>query len=73
MLRLIILATALLSSVFIYRKLSYVRFKQYANFPQLPTSLLLGHLKIYNEITKRGEIDRDHGNLAAIQCETFLI
>lgn len=37
------------------------RFSQYSKFPQLTTSLFWGHLKIYNQITQSGPLDRDHG------------
>ncbi|KAM7191691.1 Cytochrome P450 [Rhypophila sp. PSN 637] len=39
-------------------KLRYLRFAQYAHIPQLPTSLLWGHLKTLGEFTKRGINDR---------------
>lgn len=59
--KLFILVTALMTLIFVYRKLYYKRFAQYAKFPQLPSSLLFGHLKTYDEITKRGAVDRDNG------------
>ncbi|KAI1385113.1 cytochrome P450 [Hypoxylon trugodes] len=60
MLKPLMLVAVLLASVLLYRKLCYKRFVQYNRFPQLPTSLFWGHLKVYNEITKRGKLDRDH-------------
>ncbi|TGJ78972.1 hypothetical protein E0Z10_g9790 [Xylaria hypoxylon] len=61
--KLFILVTALLTFIFVYRRLYYKRFAQYAKFPQLPSSLLFGHLKIYDEITKRGAVDRDNDDV----------
>ncbi|KAH7303533.1 cytochrome P450 [Stachybotrys elegans] len=55
MLQLSILATAvMLLATYFYNRLWHIRFKQYAHFPQLPPSLLLGHLKAFDDITKKG-------------------
>ncbi|KAL4935582.1 hypothetical protein BDV06DRAFT_234185 [Aspergillus oleicola] len=63
MLSICITAAALLTLIYIYRLIWYKRFVQYANFPQLPSSLLLGHLKIYNEIAQSGPPDRDYDHI----------
>jgi len=34
----------------LYTKLVYARLKQYAYFPQPPTSLLFGHVKIFGKL-----------------------
>ncbi|KAI0483336.1 cytochrome P450 [Xylariaceae sp. FL0804] len=53
-----LLATAaLLFIALLYRKLRYMRFRQYAHFPQHPTSLLLGHLKVFGDFAKRSKPD----------------
>ncbi|KAI1777002.1 cytochrome P450 [Hypoxylon cercidicola] len=44
--------------VLVYEKLRYKRLVQYANFPQPPTSLLLGHLKVFDKFAKHGHSDR---------------
>ncbi|KAI1825848.1 cytochrome P450 [Xylaria intraflava] len=55
-------ATALLISYF-YAKLYYKRFRQYANFPQMPTSLILGHLKIMDHFIRTSK-PNGHPDLA---------
>ncbi|KAL4768040.1 cytochrome P450 monooxygenase [Aspergillus nidulans var. acristatus] len=57
------LATALLSSIYLCRLIWYKRFIQYAKFPQLPPSLLLGHLKIYSNLAQSGPPDRDYDHI----------
>lgn len=42
-------------------KLYHRRFKQNAHFPQLLTSLLFGHLIVFNDFIKRGAEDRHLG------------
>ncbi|KAK8054510.1 hypothetical protein PG994_009577 [Apiospora phragmitis] len=49
---------ALITVTILYRKLHYKRFIQNAHLPQLPSSLLWGHLKVFDEFTKRGKTDR---------------
>ncbi|KAI0160528.1 cytochrome P450 [Xylariaceae sp. FL1272] len=62
MLALIVLAITLL--IFsLYTLLYYKRFLQYAAFPQLPSSLIFGHLKIYDEISKLGPLNRDNDHV----------
>ncbi|KAL3474422.1 cytochrome P450 [Aspergillus californicus] len=59
-----ILATALfLASAFLCRLVWYKRFIQYDGFPQLPSSLLLGHWKIYHSIMQRGSLGRDYDHI----------
>ncbi|RAL07032.1 cytochrome P450 [Aspergillus homomorphus CBS 101889] len=60
-----------LASVWIFRRVWYERFLRYAHFPQLPSSLLWGHLKIYHEITQRGLLDRDHDHIFSQIHETL--
>ncbi|KAF7523251.1 hypothetical protein G7054_g11825 [Neopestalotiopsis clavispora] len=38
-----------------YRKLQYVRFEQYAHFPQHTRSMALGHLKTFGDFVKRNK------------------
>ncbi|RAL11559.1 cytochrome P450 [Aspergillus homomorphus CBS 101889] len=58
------LILALLPLVFLYlwRRLRYLRFEQYASWPQLPPSLVWGHMKALNDFVNRGERRRhvDH-------------
>ncbi|KAK3689685.1 cytochrome P450 [Podospora appendiculata] len=58
MLQAILLAAAALLTSFLFRKLRYIRYKQYQDIPQLPTSLLWGHLKIMGEFMSNGIPDR---------------
>ncbi|KAI0860528.1 cytochrome P450 [Xylaria cubensis] len=62
LLPLIISATALLVS-YCYIKLRYKRFNQYAVFPQLPSTLILGHLKIMDHFIRMGK-PNGHPDLA---------
>lgn len=55
--RFLVAAVALLAS-YLYIKLRYIRFRQYAHIPQLPNHLLLGHLKVFGEFMQRGVHDR---------------
>lgn len=45
-------ALALLAP-YLYRRIRYKRLEQFAEFPQLPTSVILGHLGAVDEYTKR--------------------
>ncbi|KAI8954382.1 cytochrome P450 [Xylaria longipes] len=62
LLPLIISATALLVS-YCYAQLRYKRLNQYANFPQMPTTLILGHLKIMDHFIRIGK-PNSHPDLA---------
>lgn len=61
MLRPITLAAIALLFTYLFSRLRHKRFKQHAKLPQLPSSLLLGHLKTLDELTKRGAADRHPG------------
>lgn len=54
----------LLASAYLYNKLHYRRFRQNAHIPQLPPSLLWGHLRLFDQFTKQGIPDRHPGNPA---------
>ncbi|KAI2469801.1 cytochrome P450 [Annulohypoxylon bovei var. microspora] len=58
MLGLFLFTVATLLASYLYTKLRYARFRQYAHIPQLPNHLLLGHLKIFGEFMRRGIHDR---------------
>ncbi|PYI29079.1 cytochrome P450 monooxygenase [Aspergillus indologenus CBS 114.80] len=65
MLSLLLLSTVSIALVWLSRRIWYERFRRYRRFPQLPTSLLWGHLKIYHEIVQRGFLDCDHDHIFA--------
>ncbi|KAI1147219.1 cytochrome P450 [Nemania diffusa] len=50
MLNLIVLALVTVLASYLYWKLRYMRFSQYADIPQLPNHLVWGHLKIFEEM-----------------------
>ncbi|VUC24471.1 unnamed protein product [Clonostachys rosea] len=52
------LTLVFVTATYLYVKISEKRFKQYAHLPQAKTSLLWGHLKLFDEYTKRGNHDR---------------
>ncbi|KAI0813897.1 cytochrome P450 [Xylaria sp. FL0064] len=58
MLSLFLIAGATVLASYLYTRLRYLRFAQYAHIPQLPPNLLLGHLKAFGEFTQRGIPDR---------------
>ncbi|KAI0391251.1 cytochrome P450 [Xylariaceae sp. FL0594] len=58
MLGLFIVAGGAVLASYFYTRLRYKRFVQYAHIPQLPPSLLLGHLKAFGELARRGVPDR---------------
>ncbi|KAI0425614.1 cytochrome P450 [Xylaria sp. FL1042] len=58
MLNLIVFAGATLLASYLYFRLRYIRYSQYAHIPQLPNHLLWGHLKIFGELASRGIRDR---------------
>lgn len=70
----IAVAGLLVTGTYLYSKLYYRRFKQNAHIPQLPSSLLWGHLLVFDEFTKRGIPDRHpgessfHGTMAITAC-----
>ncbi|KFA48316.1 hypothetical protein S40293_04497 [Stachybotrys chartarum IBT 40293] len=53
-----LLATATLLATYLFTRLRYLRYRQYAYLPQLPSNLLLGHLKAFGEFSQRGITDR---------------
>lgn len=57
------ITTALLVGSYLFRKLSYKRFQQYASFPQHPTSLILGHLQTVDEFVKK-QPAKGHADMA---------
>ncbi|KAI0404661.1 cytochrome P450 [Xylaria palmicola] len=58
MLSLLFVAAVTLLALYSYNRLRYLRFTQYAHIPQVPSHLLLGHLKAFGELTRRGIPDR---------------
>lgn len=73
MLRPIILAATALLITYLYNRVQYKRFKQHAKLPQLPPSLLFGHLKTLDELIKRGAADRHPGTSSSdslVRCLT---
>ncbi|RAH66289.1 cytochrome P450 monooxygenase [Aspergillus aculeatinus CBS 121060] len=71
MLSFLLLSIVMLASVWLCRRIWYERFRRYRQFPQLPTSLLWGHLKIYHEIAQQGFQDGDHDHIFAQIHETL--
>ncbi len=49
----ILAAAGVLLAAYLYRRLHYMRFVQYASFPQLPSSLVLGHLQTVDDHMRR--------------------
>lgn len=62
MLRTILVAAIPLLILFLVHKIRYSRTTQYADFPQLPRSLLWGHLKALNEVIKSSKPNLHIGN-----------
>lgn len=54
-----------------YSKLRYLRFRQYAHFAQHPSSLVLGHLKVFGEFVKRNK-PKAHADLAMMAMHRAL-
>ncbi|RYO85915.1 hypothetical protein DL762_004994 [Monosporascus cannonballus] len=59
------IASLLVTFTYLYGKLHYRQFKQNAHLPQLPSSLLFGHLMTFNKITKQGHTDRHPDDILA--------
>lgn len=57
------ITAVLITVTILYRKLYDRRFRQTAHLPQLPSSLLWGHLKLFDEYSRRGKLDRHPGKL----------
>lgn len=62
MLKSILFAATALVITYLYNRLRYRRLLQHAKIPQVPPSLLLGHLRTLDELMKRGPADRHPGN-----------
>ncbi|KAH9909534.1 cytochrome P450 [Xylariomycetidae sp. FL2044] len=58
MLGIIVIAVSTVVASYLYSRLRYGRYTQYAHIPQLPNHLLWGHLKAFGEFTSRGIPDR---------------
>ncbi|PHH89634.1 hypothetical protein CDD83_5618 [Cordyceps sp. RAO-2017] len=54
----LLLAALPLLAGYLHTKIHHKRFQQYAGFPQLPTSFILGNLKLLGEYIKHGPADR---------------
>lgn len=50
---------------YLYQKLYYLRFQEYAAWPQLQPSLVWGHLKAMHEFIEAGEKQRHVGALTS--------
>lgn len=66
----ILLASLPFVAIYLYQTLRYLRKKQYAEWPQPPSSLLWGHMKILHEFIERGESKRHFG---PSPCPVFYI
>ncbi|KID95371.1 Cytochrome P450, partial [Metarhizium majus ARSEF 297] len=64
----VLVASVLLAGAYLYNKLHYRRFRQNSHIPQLPPSLLWGHLLLFDKFTKKGIPDRHPGNPARYVC-----
>ncbi|KAK0609597.1 cytochrome P450 [Bombardia bombarda] len=54
----LLLAALPLLAVYLYTRLRYLRFRQYANIPQIKSSLVWGHMRVLNDFILRGKVDR---------------
>ncbi|KAK8037379.1 cytochrome P450 [Apiospora marii] len=61
MLMSLILAALPLICIYLYKTLYHKRFVQYGSIPQLPSSLVWGHLATFDAYIKRGSRDRHPG------------
>lgn len=57
----LILTTVLVVGAYVYRSLHEKRVGRNAHIPQLPSSLLWGHLLQFDKFTKQGHADRHPG------------
>ncbi|KAI0391558.1 cytochrome P450 [Xylariaceae sp. FL0594] len=67
----VVITLFLLTAAYLYRKLYYKRFVQNAHIPQLPPSLLWGHMLTFHSFTKRGIPDRHPDLIIADMHETL--
>lgn len=63
MFQILVVAAGVLLVSYLYKRLAYVRSRQFAHLPQLPNHLLWGHLKTFGEFMSRGIPDRHPGML----------
>lgn len=63
MLSLTVLIAVPILVIFASTQVRYWRYRQYAAWPQLPTSLIWGHMKTMLELIKSGASDRHPGNM----------
>ncbi|VUC21474.1 unnamed protein product [Clonostachys rosea] len=54
----LVLAALSLITTYLFIQLRYKRLQQFAHLPQLPPSLVWGHMIVYDEFSKRGKKDR---------------
>ncbi|KAK8123977.1 cytochrome P450 [Apiospora kogelbergensis] len=71
MLVLLVLAALPLIGIYLYNKAYHKRFVQFASIPQLPSSLVWGHLQIFDAYIKRGPRDRHPDLVFAEMLETL--
>ncbi|KAK2601828.1 hypothetical protein QQS21_004611 [Conoideocrella luteorostrata] len=67
----LLVAATVLILAFCCRKLQYIRFRQHAQFPQLPASLVFGHLKTFGDFIKRNKPGA-HADLAIVAMNRVL-
>lgn len=60
----LLLAVLALVATYLFTQLYHKRFKQFASLPQLPPSLVWGHMLVYDEFTKREAKDLHPGKQA---------
>ncbi|KAM7190409.1 Cytochrome P450 [Rhypophila sp. PSN 637] len=65
----VLLAIAAVFLSWAYTRLRFIRFRQYAHFPQYPSSLILGHLGAFGDLTKRNDKLRPgaHADLSFVE------
>jgi hypothetical protein len=63
----VVLTSVFITATYLYINLSEKRLKQFAHLPQPKVSLLWGHLKLFDEYTKRGNHDRHPGSILPCQ------
>lgn len=67
----LLIAAAVLAISFTFSRIRYIRFRQYAHFSQFPNTLLLGHLKVFGDFTKRNKPDA-HADIAIVAMNRAL-
>ncbi|KAK8042956.1 hypothetical protein PG994_013439 [Apiospora phragmitis] len=67
----LVAAAVALMVTFSYRKVQFMRFRQHATLPQHPTSLILGHLKVFGDYVKRNRPDA-HPDMAIVAMSQAL-